>query len=361
MKEDKNGRKPLFFLPKRRTHYGILLYFILIAIAVIAGTLGVSVVLSYIVTKWLGWPTMTIPVTAWVMIFIVLVSFAYLMFFQKKLFEPLTVLSRAMRRVATGDFRITLDTTSKVTEIRDIYRSFNRMAKELGATEILQTDFVSNVSHEIKTPIGAIEGYATLLQDGSVTQEEHDRYVEKILYNTHRLSELVGHILLLSKVESKAIQPKVTTYRLDEQVRSAVLSLEPKWTEKGTEFDVDLCEVTYTGNEALLYHVFFNLIGNAVKFTDPGGLVRLRLTETGDTVIFTVEDNGPGLRSGTEKHIFDKFYQADGSHKQEGNGLGLSLVRRILDISDGTVEVTPAVPHGCVFTVRLKKKAVRDI
>ena len=352
----KDGKKQFFLLPKRRTHYGILLYFILIACAVIAGTLGVSVALSYIVTKWLGWPTMTIPVTAWVMIFIVLVSFAYLLFFQKKLFEPLTALSRAMRRVARGDFHITLDTTSKVTEIRDIYQSFNRMAKELGATEILQTDFVSNVSHEIKTPIGAIEGYATLLQDGTVSAEEHDRYVEKILYNTHRLSELVGNILLLSKVENKAIQPKVSTYRLDEQIRSAFLSLEPKWTEKRTEFDIDLCEVTYTGNEALLYHVFFNLIGNAVKFTDPGGFVRLRLTENRDVVTFTVEDNGPGLRPGTEKHIFDKFYQADGSHKQEGNGLGLSLVRRILDISDGTVDVSPADPHGCIFTVKLKKR-----
>ena len=226
------------------------------------------------------------------------------------------------------------------------------MTQELQATETLQTDFVSNVSHEFKTPITAIEGYATLLQ-GADGNPQQDAYVQRILLNTQRLSALVGNILLLSKVSNQAIPVTSTTYRLDEQIRQALVLLEPAWTERETEFDADMEELTWTGPETLMHHVWSNLIANAIKFGPRGGLVRMTLRQEQNRYVFTICDSGPGIPEHEQKHIFNKFYQLDSSHKQEGNGLGLALCRQILDMCGGDVSVTNAPEGGCVFTVRL--------
>lgn len=269
------------------------------------------------------------------------------------LFAPIARLGKAMRCVAEGDFSVRLDTEKGLKEIRQINANFNLMAKELGATEILQTDFVSNVSHEFKTPINAIEGYATLLQGGNAVSEEQAQYVEKILNNTRRLSNLVGNILLLSKVDNQGIQSKQTTFRLDEQIRQSIVSLEPKWVEKMTEFDVELDRVEYKGNEGLLLHVWNNLIENAIKFGPEQGLIHIRLTQREKTIIFTIEDEGPGISPETQTHIFDRFYQSDSSRKEEGNGLGLALVKEILKVEGGSASVENIL-GGCRFTVCLR-------
>lgn len=274
-------------------------------------------------------------------------------FLGKALFAPIARLGKAMRRVAEGDFSVRLDTEADFKEIRQINADFNLMAKELGATEILQTDFASNVSHEFKTPINAIEGYVTLLQGGNAASGEQVQYIDKILNNTRRLSNLVGNILLLSKVDNRGIQSRRTTYRLDEQIRQSIVSLEPKWVEKGTEFDVELDRVEYTGNEGLLLHVWDNLIDNAIKFGPEQGLIRIRLAQQGGSVTFTVEDEGPGIPPEAQAHIFDRFYQADSSRKDEGNGLGLALVKEILKVENGSVSVKNIL-GGCQFTVCLR-------
>lgn len=209
--------------------------------------------------------------------------------------------------------------------------------------------------HEFKTPINAIEGYSTLLQGGDNLDEDQMEYVNKILFNTKRLSELVGNILLLSKLENQSIETNQTKYRLDEQIRESIVALEPEWVKKDIDFDVELDEIKYLGNERLLRYVWDNLIGNAIKFNPRGGLVRLRLTSRQSTVIFTVEDRGPGIAEEEKKHIFDKFYQADSSHRQEGHGLGLALVKRILTLTDGDVTVDNIPDGGCKFTVTLKR------
>lgn len=275
-------------------------------------------------------------------------------FLSRWFFDPIKKLGKAMEMVADGDFSVRLETKSSAKEIREIYSGFNLMTHELAATEILQTDFVSNVSHEFKTPINAIEGYATLLQGCENMDEDQKQYVEKILFNTKRLSALVGNILLLSKIENQSIQTNQTKYCLDEQIRQAIVALEPAWTAKDIEFDVDLDHVEYLGNENLLYHVWDNLIGNAIKFNPQYGLVRIRLRKDGGKIVFTVEDNGPGIPEDAKKHIFDKFYQADSSHKVEGNGLGLALVKRILTITGGEILVQNLSSAGCRFTVILK-------
>lgn len=274
-------------------------------------------------------------------------------FMSKWFFDPIKNLRKAIEKVADGDFSVRLETKSSSKEIREIYLGFNLMTNELSKTEILQSDFVSNVSHEIKTPINAIEGYSTLLQDNENLSDEQKQYVDKILFNTNRLSTLVGSILLLSKIENQSIPQNLTSYRLDEQIRQSIVALEPAWSKKNIEFDVEMDSTQYVGNENMMHHVWDNLIGNAIKFNPEFGLVCIRLSKHGDNIVFTVEDNGSGISEEAKKHIFDKFYQEDSSHKKEGNGLGLDLVKKILSLSGGEITAENIDGGGCRFTVIL--------
>lgn len=274
-------------------------------------------------------------------------------FLSKLFFDPIKKLNNAMERVADGDFSVRLTDHSTAKEVMEVYSGFNLMAHELSATEILQSDFVANVSHEFKTPISAIEGYSTLLQCGDGLSESQQQYVEKIMFNTRRLSSLVGSILLLSRLESHQITTGQSHYRLDEQIRQSIVALESSWESKDIDLEVDLERVDFLGNENMLRHVWDNLIGNAVKFSPQGGTIWIRLTQSEDYVQFSVEDRGPGIPEDAKKRIFDKFYQADSSHKQEGNGLGLALVKRIMAITDGRIAVENVPAGGCRFTVLL--------
>lgn len=274
-------------------------------------------------------------------------------FMSKWFFDPVKKLLSAMEKVADGDFSTRLETKSSSKEIREIYSGFNLMASELGAIEILQTNFVSNVSHEFKTPINAIEGYSTLLQGDENLSDEQKQYVDKIMFNTKRLSDLVGSILLLSKIENQPIPSNQTTFRLDEQVRQSIVALEPAWSKKDIEFDVEMDSIEYTGNENMMHHIWDNLIGNAIKFNPECGLICIRLARQNNDVVFTIEDSGPGISVEAKKHIFDKFYQGDSPHKDEGNGLGLALVKKILSVSNGEISVENIDGGGCRFTVVL--------
>ena len=291
----------------------------------------------------------------WLLIFNTLIAGLITSFINAKLLEPITRLSKAMKEVSRGDFEQHLETNSRIAEVGESYQSFNVMTKELRATEVLQMDFVSNVSHEFKTPINAIEGYTMLLQ-GEELSPDQEEYVEKILFNTQRLSGLVGNILLLSKLENQNIPMKKTEYRLDEQIRQAFLSLETKWTEKEIGFQVELEEVKYTGNEGLFMHIWINLLDNAIKFSPSKGTITMFLKQEQDSVKFILEDEGPGIEDDVKSRIFDKFYQVDGSHKAEGNGLGLALVKRIVDSAGGTIKAENREYGGCRFVIELPKQ-----
>ena len=297
--------------------------------------------------------TLSIPSVIWVLVASSAVAGIIALLLNHRILRPIRNLGSAMNRVAGGDFKLRIDSTSRSGDIQQLYKDFNVMVSELEKTEVLQSDFVSNVSHEFKTPINAIEGYTMLLQGTGEGTPEQREYVEKILHNTRRLSSLIGDILLLSKVENQTIAREETEFRLDEQVRQSILSLEPQWSEKETDFDVELEEISYRGDERLLLHVWNNLIGNAVKFNPPNAAVRLRLSRSDGGVIFTVEDEGPGIPPEAQKHIFDKFYQGDSSHREEGNGLGLALVKRILNVCGGEIAQENLPGRGCRFTVRL--------
>ena len=297
---------------------------------------------------WLG-----MPYTIRVLLISILSGAAIAVALSKIFVSPMMKLGDAMRKVAGGDFSVRLDCTSRIRDVREVYGSFNTMVKELGNTETLQTDFVSNVSHEFKTPINAIEGYASLLQDSQLTDEQKNAYIDKIIFNTRRLSDLVGNILLLSKVNNQTISPKTTTFRLDEQVRQSILALESKWEKKEIEFDIDLDEVEYTGFENLLSHVWLNLIDNAVKFSPQNGQIRIRLKQLDGSVTFSIWDNGLPIPAADINRIFSKFYQVDNSHAAEGNGLGLALVRKIVAAARGTISVSSSEDEGTEFVVVL--------
>lgn len=308
--------------------------------------------LYYLLERW-------IPIQPTLLLFLALIVISLLMgmvvtnFVAKYIFSPVKKLQKGMEKVAGGDYTVRLEDYTTTNEIKEVYSGFNLMVSELQATEILQTDFVSNVSHEFKTPITAIEGYSMLLQGSGDLRPEQQEYVDKILFNSQRLSGLVGSVLLLSKLENQAIPTGRTEYRLDEQIRQAVVALEPAWEKQETEFDVELEEIRFLGNAPMMAHVWSNLIGNAIKFGPRGGLVTVRLFQRGDRAVFTVEDQGPGLTEEAQKHMFDKFYQADSSHKQEGNGLGLALVKNILELSGGEISAENLPQGGCRFTVIL--------
>ena len=300
---------------------------------------------------WFG-VTPELPIFVWAMVFSGTIGVAVTNHMTKMLIDPIAKLRSAMREVADGDFKVEAKCESRIQDVQDIYDSFNSMVRELSTTETLQTDFISDVSHEFKTPINAIEGYASLLE-GEPSPEEQRAYVEKILFNTRRLSALTGNILLLTKLSNQSILPQKTQFRLDEQIRQAIVALEQKWSEKELGFEVELAETPFFGYESLLPHVWTNLIGNAVKFSPKGGEIRIKMMRTEGAVVFTIEDDGPGIVPGDEEHIFTKFYQSESSHGMEGNGLGLALVRQIVEMSGGSVDVQNLEAGGCRFTVRL--------
>ena len=302
-------------------------------------------------------PNWNIPLLLELVIVSVVVGGVMTAIISRAFFNPVKNLRQAMDKVANGDFTIQLDTNkSSSGEIKELYAGFNLMTNELKATEILQTDFISNVSHEFKTPINAIEGYSTLLQGCENLDDDQKEYVEKILFNTERLSSLVSNILLLSKIENQSIQAKRELFSLDEQIRESIVVLETAWAPKNIELDVELDSVKYNGNEIMMRHVWSNLIGNAIKFTPENSTVSIRLRNQKDKFIFSVTDQGEGLSDEAQKHLFDKFYQADTSHKSEGNGLGLALVKQILDIDGGNITAENVNGGGCRFTVTLYDK-----
>lgn len=265
--------------------------------------------------------------------------------------QPLTHLSAAMRQVKKGDFSVRLP-QGKDNELGQLMSTFNQMVAELGSIEYLQKDFISNVSHEFKTPIASIAGFAKLLKSDALSPEEKAEYTDIIISESQRLSHLSENLLRLSKLENQVRLKDVTPFPLDEQLRTAVLLLEPMWAKKDILWELDLDEITCHGEADLLNQVWLNLLSNAIKFSKEGGAVSVKLYQT-DRIKVRIEDHGIGMTAEVMARIFDKFYQGDPSHASEGNGLGLPLVKRIVELSGGEIKVKSVQNEGSVFTVTL--------
>ena len=277
-------------------------------------------------------------------------------FLGKKILAPLVKFSEALKEVGKGNFDIKLYSEKyHIQEFKRMSHNFNIMVNELNNIETFRSDFIANVSHEFKTPLASIEGYTTLLQEINLTEEEKSDYTTKILNNTKRLSNLVGSILQISRLENQEIIAEKFKFKLDEQLRQTLLLFESKWTSKNIDLDIDLDPITFYGNEELLLHVWANIFSNAIKFTPDNGTITCILKQSSGWITAIISDNGIGMSEDVQKHIFDKFYQGDNSHSSEGNGLGLALVKRIIDLCDGKIELQSEYEKGSTFIVKLPR------
>ena len=267
--------------------------------------------------------------------------------------KPINDLVQAMRHVSQGDFSVRVDCEDVDGDMGRLVRSFNDMASELGGLELFRKDFINNFSHEFKTPIVSIRGFAKQLEREDLTEQQRREYLDIIVSESDRLANMSGNVLLLSKLENQTIVTDKTRYQLDEQLRKCILLLEKQWTQKDLELDIDLDELEYYGNEEMMRHVWVNLLGNAIKFSPRGGVLGVTLAREEGQAVVSVRDAGPGMDEATRRRVFEKFYQGDTAHAAEGNGLGLSLVKRIVDLCQGTVEVESEPDRGSTFTVRL--------
>ncbi len=272
--------------------------------------------------------------------------------------RPVTEMTAATRRLAEGDFSVRLP-DDKPGEIGELLRSFNGMADALSRTAYLQKDFISSISHEFKTPIASIKGYARLLQMPGLDEESRNEYVNMIAGESERLSHMSQTLLRLTSLEEQMMPATVTSFRLDEQLREVLVQLAPAWENRKIDWQLELSPVTIASDEELLRQVWVNLIQNAVKFSDVGSTIEIHVYDAGDAVV-EVTDHGIGMDEETMKRIYDRFYQADSSRSREGVGLGLCLVKRIVDILGGTIHVHSKLGEGSTFRVRLPQNKTRE-
>ena len=274
--------------------------------------------------------------------------------------QPVQKIVKAAEQIMKGDFSVRIPPfhTFGYTNGFDVVADYlNQMAKELSGTETLRTDFIANVSHELKTPLAVIQNYGTMLQQPNLTEEKRMEYARAITDASRRLANLITNILKLNKLENQQIYPSVKTYDLWEQLCECLLSFEGACEAKYLEIHADVEEDILVDNDAeLLALVWNNLFSNAIKFTEPHGKVSLSLKAEDGYAVVQVSDTGCGIPPEIGKHIFEKFYQGDTSHATQGNGLGLALVKRVIEIIGGDISVSSEVGKGSIFTVKLEKK-----
>ena len=276
----------------------------------------------------------------------------------KLILNRINKISHGMLEISKGNYKTRVEEKDKggaLSEFGALEKTFNQMAADLDGIEMFRNDFINNFSHEFKTPIVSIRGFARQLQSDSLTDEQRREYIDIIVSESERLSNMSNNVLLLSKLENQQIVTGKTEFDLDEQIRNCVLLLEKSWSDKNIELDFELDDVKYTFNEEMLSHVWINLFSNAIKFTSNGGRVSCRLYTQDGHVICTVSDNGIGMSSEVLDRIFEKFYQGDTSHSSFGNGIGLNVVKRIITLANGAIEVESEPGKGSTFKVTLPR------
>lgn len=270
----------------------------------------------------------------------------------RRFLNPINELKKITTKVANGNFNVQI-TNIPQNEMGELIKNFNVMVSELQKNETLKSDFISNVSHEFKTPLATIQGYATLLQDETLSEDEKNKYVNNIIQSTVKLTSLVNNILKITKIDNQKISIEKNYFKLDEQIRESILLFEKEWTNKNIEFDINLDALSIHADKELLSNVWNNLIGNAIKYSNENSTIKVSLNQEDDFVVFIIKDNGQGIPEESIPYIFDKFYQADSSHSSEGNGLGLALVKKIVSLSNGSVSVSSKLNEGSTFTIKL--------
>jgi signal transduction histidine kinase len=274
--------------------------------------------------------------------------------------RPVNKIIQAAEKIMNGDLSVRIEKEHSVDPnngFNVIIDYFNRMTEELSGMETLRTDFIANVSHELKTPLAVMQNYGTLLQNPQLPEAERMEYAKAIIDASRNMAGMISNILKLNKLENQNIYPDTKTYNLGEQLCECLLGFEDVWEKKGIEIEADVEEqVLVKADPELLTLVWNNLFSNAIKFTDPGGKVKVTLNAQNEEAVVRISDTGCGISPEVGKHIFEKFYQGDTSHVTKGNGLGLALVKRVMDITKGDIQVSSEVGKGSTFTVRLRRE-----
>ncbi|MDE7095340.1 MAG: HAMP domain-containing histidine kinase [Anaeroplasmataceae bacterium] len=338
-----------------RTKFGTLMGFLILFVTIALNASLAVVVYSLIADK-------SDSVVAIVILVFILCSSlicAMIDFIRRKLTEeaPVKEILEATKKMSTGDFDI--DLTIKHTRHFNTYdcikMDLNTLANELSKNEVLKTDFISNVSHEIKTPLSVIQNYAQALQDPKLDEETKIKYLDTLQSSCKKLSNLVTNILKLNKLENGTIIPEFKEFNLTEAITEQIIAFDHLIEKKELELFCDLDEDIMIKNEkSYLDIVWSNLLSNAIKFSNPKGKIKISLKQQNESIVFIIEDTGYGMSAEEGKHIFDKFYQADTSHSKEGNGLGLALVKKVIDLLGGTITVESEVGKGTKFSVILE-------
>ncbi len=265
----------------------------------------------------------------------------------------------ATKKIVKGDFSVRVTPINKLgvdENFNEIIRCFNQMAEELSGVETLRTDFISNVSHEMKTPLAVIQNYGKLLQSENISKEEQIEYAKGVTNGARRLSDMMTNILKLNRLENQQIYPKTKAFDLGEQLCECLLQFESTWEKENIEINTDIEEnILVSADDELLYLVWNNLLSNAFKFTSSGGKVSVSLSSTENHAIVKISDTGIGMSADVGAHIFEKFYQGDTSRATQGNGLGLALVKRVIDILNGEISVESTLGEGSTFTVKIRR------
>ena len=330
-----------------------LLIFFVLAILINAGLMTSS---SYMLLLRMGLMKPLMRTTLWPMFLVLLcILFAVVLtasFGGQKL-KPIHRVNNAMKKVSQGDFSVRVDDSACAGEIRELVQSYNHMAEELSGIEMFRTDFINNFSHEFKTPIVSIRGFAKQLEREDLTDEQRREYTRIIVAESERLANMSANVLLLTKLENQQIVTDKARYALDEQIRNCILLMEKQWEEKEIELQLELDPLEYDGNEEMMSHIWVNLINNAIKFSPRGGVLEVSCMQVQSFIVVQVRDHGEGMDANTQARVFEKFYQGDTAHATEGNGLGLSLVKRIVDLCGGKIAVDSAPGEGTTFSVYL--------
>ncbi len=338
---------------RKRVSLGWLMTTFVVAVLINAGLMTSS---SYMLILRTGIMKPLTHSTFWPMFLVLLcIVFALLlaMAFGRRQIRPIHKLIEAMRRVSQGDFSVRLQEEDCVGEMQELVSSYNHMAQELSGIEMFRTDFINNFSHEFKTPIVSIRGFAKQLERNDISEEQKKEYTRIIVSESERLANMSANVLLLTKLENQQIITNKTRYPLDEQIRSCILIMEKQWSDKELELRLELDPLLYEGDEEMMSHVWLNLLSNAIKFSPHGGVLEVSCMRVQDFIVAQVRDEGEGMDEATRSRVFEKFYQGDTAHATDGNGLGLSLVKRIVDLCGGKITVGSAPGEGTTFSVYL--------
>lgn len=356
MKKEKVTKNGTANKPVRESRFPSSLFVVFYLVLLLMSGVHMGLVVLVNRMEWNAVVQCIVPLVYWGM-----VAMALILFTKRKIRsayeEPMHKMAEATKKVAEGDFSIyvpTIHTADKLDYLDVMIMDFNKMVEELGSIETLKTDFVSNVSHEMKTPIAIIKNYVQLLRAGKASEEQKKEYAKGIEDAASRLSSLVSNILKLNKLENQKIMPEVKVYDVCRQLCGSIIMFEDAMEKKGIVLEADIEDAALVkADEDLVEIVWNNLLSNAVKFTGRGGSITVRQASDGKHTRVSVSDTGCGIAKESIKHIFDKFYQGDTSHSTEGNGLGLAMVKRVLELAGGEIQVASREGKGSTFIVTL--------